>query len=106
MLSVRIPLPTMRPQEGKDTMSRISMLFAALCIAAAPVVAATHTSAQKAADKPDRDQADKADKADKAKPETDKAEKFDLDGLIRGIKEMVDKQSKEDKDKPATTPAK
>jgi hypothetical protein len=83
-------------------MFRISMLFAAMCIAAAPVVAATNASAQQPADKPA--QADKADKTNK--PESEKAEKFDLDGLIRGIKEMVDKQIKEDKDKPATAPAK
>jgi hypothetical protein len=80
-----------------DAMPRITMLLAALCIAAAPIVAVTHASAQKGTDK------DQADKTTVSKPEAEKTEKFDLDGLIRGIKDMVDKGMKEDK--PAITPA-
>jgi hypothetical protein len=84
-------------------MSRITLLFAALCIAAAPIVAATNSSAQKGAEKTDKDQADKATVSKPEAEKTEKSEKFDLDGLIRGIKEMVDKGLKEDK--PTSTPA-
>ena len=84
-------------------MPRIAMLFAALCIAVAPIIAASNASAQ---DKPAApDKADKTDKADKAgKPEPDKADKFDLEKILSGIKDMIDKQLKEDK--PASTPPK
>ena len=45
-------------------MPRIAMLFAAFCIAAAPIIATSKAFAQKEADK--LDEADKADKTDKA----------------------------------------
>jgi len=81
-------------------MPRIAMLFAALCIAAAPIIATSKAFAQKEADKLDK--ADKADKTDKAtsKPETDKADKFDLDKRMKGVKIMIDRELKEDKPAP------
>ena len=75
-------------------MPRIATLFAALCITAAPIIAATNSSAQKEADKPVI--SDKADQADKAsKPEPNKTDKLDLDKTMRQIKDMVDKQLKD-----------
>jgi hypothetical protein len=89
-------------------MPRIAILLGAFCIAAAPIIAATSTSAQKEADKP----ADKTDKADKAsKPESDKADKLDLDKIISGIKGVIEKGLKEEEEeedkskKPTSIPA-
>jgi hypothetical protein len=81
-------------------MPRIAMLFAALCVAAAPTIATSKAFAQKEPDKLDK--ADKADKADEAtsKPEADKANQLDLDKIMTGLKDMIEKGLKEDKPAP------
>jgi hypothetical protein len=87
-------------QSEEDTMPKIAMLFAALCIAAAPTIATSKAFAQKEPDKLDK--TDKADKADKAtsKPEADKTKQLDLDKIMTGLKDMIEKKLKEE-DKPA-----
>jgi hypothetical protein len=93
-----------------DPMPRIAILLGALCVAAAPIISASSTSAQKEADKP----ADKTDKVDKAsKPDSEKADKLDLDKIMSGIKGVIEKELKEEEEeeedkskKPTSTPAK
>jgi hypothetical protein len=87
-------------QSEDDTMPRIAMLFAALCIAAAPIIATSKAFAQKEPDKLDK--ADKADKADKptSKPESEKGDQFELDKIMRGMRDMIEKGLKEDKPAP------
>ena len=86
-------------------MPRLSMTVAAFLTIAAPLATATSSFAQKPADKPEQAQSN-SDKAEKpAKPEPDKADTFNLDGLLKGLKEMMEKEIKEE-EKPASPPAK
>jgi hypothetical protein len=85
-------------------MSRVLMTAAGFLAIAAPFAIATSSFAQKPADKPEQAQSN-SDKAEKpGKPESDIADTFNLDGLLKGIKEMMEKEIKEEK--PASTPAK
>ena len=81
-------------------MPKIAMIFAALCIAAAPAITTSKAFAQKEPDKLDK--TDKADKTDKttSKPEADKTKQLDLDKIMMGLKDMIEKGLKEE-DKPA-----
>ncbi len=85
-------------------MPGLSMTTAGFLGIAAALAIATSSFAQKPADKPEQAQSN-SDKAEKpGKPESDIADTFNLDGLIKGIKEMMEKEIKEEK--PASTPAK
>ena len=82
-------------------MPRLSMTVAAFLTIAAPLATATSSFAQKPADKPEQAQSN-SDKAEKpAKPEPDKADTFNLDGLLKGLKETTEKEIKEE-EKPAS----